>query len=303
MNVIELNGLSKSFHERVAVQDLTLNVEGGEVFGLLGRNGAGKSTAIKMMLGLIAPTNGDVRLMGHDLYQMHNRALEHVGALVERPSFYEYLSGRRNLQLLARNFEQDFDRRSNELADRLGILNRLEDKVSTYSQGMRQKLGIVLSLLPDSRLVVLDEPTNGLDPQGIREVRQFISEFAGRGDVTVFLSSHLLSEVEQICTSLAVIEMGKVLVNGPLNELLKREPEVELQVGALPRAVEIIKAFNGCSVSAISDDRLRVNLKSTSAADLNKQLVDSGIEVSELRPVKRTLEEYFLHLTGEESGS
>ncbi|MDA0836372.1 MAG: ABC transporter ATP-binding protein [Planctomycetota bacterium] len=180
MNVIELNGVSKSFRDRVAVKEFNLQVEQGEVFGLLGRNGAGKSTTIKMMLGLIAPDKGNIRLMGRDLAQEHNRALERVGALVERPSFYEYLTGRKNLQVLARNFGSDLDRKSDELAERLGILNRLGDKVSTYSQGMRQKLGIVLSMLPDSRLVVLDEPTNGLDPQGIREVRQFIREFADR---------------------------------------------------------------------------------------------------------------------------
>jgi ABC-2 type transport system ATP-binding protein len=302
MNVIELNGLSKSFRDRVAVMGVNLQVEEGEIFGLLGRNGAGKSTTIKMMLGLIAPDKGNIRLMGHDLGQEHNGALERVGAMVERPSFYEYLTGRKNLQLLARNFGNDFDRKSDELADRLGILKRLDDKVSTYSQGMRQKLGIVLSLLPDSRLVVLDEPTNGLDPQGIREVRQFIREFAERGDVTVFLSSHLLSEVEQICTSLAVIEMGEVMVKGPINEMLKDEHEVELRVSPVTKAIEILNSVCDNSVTVLPEDRLRLNLKSMSAAELNKRLVDAGIEVSELRPVKRTLEEYFLHLTGEGSG-
>jgi ABC-2 type transport system ATP-binding protein len=302
MNVIELNRLSKSFRDRVAVRDFNLQVEEGEVFGLLGRNGAGKSTTIKMMLGLIAPDKGDIRLMSHDLGQEHNRAMERVGALVERPSFYEYLTGRKNLQLLARNFGNDFDRKSDELAERLGILNRLNDKVSTYSQGMRQKLGIVLSLLPDSRLVVLDEPTNGLDPQGIREVRQFIREFAEQGDVTVFLSSHLLSEVEQICTSLAVIEMGEVMVKGPISEMVKDENEIELQVGSVMQAIEIIESVCDSSVSALPDNRLRLKLKSMTAAELNQRLVDAGIEVSELRPVKRTLEEYFLHLTGEGSG-
>lgn len=302
MNVIELNGVSKSFRDRVAVKEFNLQVEQGEVFGLLGRNGAGKSTTIKMMLGLIAPDKGDIRLMGRDLAQEHNRALERVGALVERPSFYEYLTGRKNLQVLARNFGSDLDRKSDELAERLGILNRLGDKVSTYSQGMRQKLGIVLSMLPDSRLVVLDEPTNGLDPQGIREVRQFIREFAEQGDVTVFLSSHLLSEVEQICTSLAVIDLGEVMVKGPISEMLKEENEVELQVGSVTRAVEIIQSVCESSVSEFPDNRLRLNLKSISAAELNRRLVNAGIEVSELRPVKRTLEEYFLHLTGEGSG-
>ncbi|MBI2191083.1 MAG: ABC transporter ATP-binding protein [Planctomycetes bacterium] len=297
MNAVELFSLTKRFGRRVAVEALDLRVAEGQVFGLLGRNGAGKSTTIKMMLGLVHPDAGVVRLMERDLAAEHDRALEHVGALVERPAFYPYLTGRKNLELLARCGHSAFRQRMESLAERLGIADRLGDRVGTYSQGMRQKLGLVLSLLPDSRLVILDEPTNGLDPHGIREVRRFLQELGRTGDVTLFLSSHWLAEVEQIGTHLAVLELGRVIACGGLKDLLHPGGEVEVRVDRPGEAAKFLEGLGGHRVKSASDGSLRVSLEEMDASELNARLVAAGYRVQELRPRRATLEEYFLNLT------
>lgn len=297
MNAVELESLTKRYGRRAAVKNLNLTVPEGEVFGLLGRNGAGKSTTIKMMLGLVRPNSGTVRLFGHDLVQAHDRALERVGSLVERPAFYSYLTGRQNLEILAQGAGTEFRRRAEELAERLSIASRLDDPVKAYSQGMRQKLGIILSLLPDSELVILDEPTNGLDPHGIREVRQFIQEMGRTRDRTIFLSSHLLSEVEQVCTRLAVLEEGERISQGTLSELLGTGDEIIVSTDRPEEAGRLLESWNGCTVTAIPPDSLKVTLHAMEPAELNARLVQAGFRVRELRSVRRTLEEYFLHLT------
>lgn len=297
MNAIELEDLTKRFGSRTAVDHLDLQVPEGAVFGFLGRNGAGKSTTIKMMLGLVRPDTGTVRLMGYDLNREHDKALENVGALVERPAFYNHLSGYKNLELLARRHSADFRRRMIGLAERLGIADRLDDRVGAYSQGMKQKLALVLSLLPDSRLLVLDEPTNGLDPHSNRGVRDFLQELGQSGDMTILLSSHLLSEVEQVCTRLVVLELGKLIAQGRLEDLLAPPDEVEVVVDRALDAIRFIESIPGCSIKASTDSHVWVRLQSLNAADLNARLVAAGYRVQELRPLRRTLEEYFLNLT------
>ena len=297
MNAVEIKSFQKKFGQRIAVSDLSLSVQEGEVFGLLGRNGAGKSTTIKMMLGLVHPDSGSVRLLGHDLAGEHDQAIERVGSLVERPAFYDYLTGRKNLEILSQGIGAVFFRRAEELCDRLGIADRLDDKVGTYSQGMRQKLGIVLSMLPDSKLVVLDEPTNGLDPHGIREVRQFIQEMNEAGDVTIFLSSHLLSEVEQVCTSLAVLELGQTIAQGRLEELLDAENEVIIRIDEPDRAEQFLQSLDSLKVKLLPPDSIQIRLQGMAPAELLRRIVEAGFNVHELRQVRHTLEDYFLNLT------
>jgi ABC-type multidrug transport system ATPase subunit len=204
--ILSIKSLSKSFGKRKAVDNLSFDINEGEIFGFLGPNGAGKSTAIRLMLSLIKPDEGDIEIFNKSVKKKKNSALEGVGALVERPDFYEYLSAHRNLSLLA-TMDNVSKKRIDEVLEIVGLADRREDKVKAYSQGMKQRLGIAQALLCDPKLLILDEPTNGLDPRGMKEVRDLIRKLSQEG-ITILLSSHILHEVEQVCTTMAIINLG-----------------------------------------------------------------------------------------------
>jgi len=285
-------------------------VRRGDVFGFLGPNGAGKTTTIRMMLGLIKPTSGTVTVNGYDAGREPLRALASVGAIVETPAFYGYLSAQRNLELLGGLSGGVPKGRVDETLELVGLSGRADDKVRGYSQGMRQRLGLAQALLSRPDVVVLDEPTNGLDPSGIREIRALIPRLAREYGITVFISSHLLNEVEAICTRVAVINEGRLLISGKVSELLKGEAaSVEADVSDVNRTVDLLSGtgfVDGAEIVEGPDVTGRGVIKfrpeAGRTAEANRALVGAGIDVYSLVPHSATLEEYFIKLTGGRSG-
>ncbi len=289
------SGLTKRFGRITAVDELDLSVGAGEVFGFLGPNGAGKSTTLRMMVGLVRPTRGSVMLFGVDVCRDHCRALRRVGALIEEPAFYKYLSGRDNLRILANTGADCPAKKIDAALDLVGLLDRARDKVKTYSQGMRQRRGIALAVINEPELVLLDEPTNGLDPQGMKEVRELIKRLSSELRLTVFLSSHLLHEVEQVCTRIAVINKGNVIESGRVSDLLAGSNVYQVAAEPSEQAHRIIAGLDWANVESESDGRLNVALTRPSF-ELNKVLVESGVAVSALAARQTSLEELYLRL-------
>lgn len=289
--------LTKSFKNRLAVDDLNLNITRGEVFGFLGPNGAGKSTTIRMILSLIAPTRGSVELFGLSMMRHRREVLTRVGGLVESADFYSYLSGRKNLEIIAALMHGVNRRGIDEVLDIVGLAGRASDKVKTYSHGMKQRLGIAQALLGNPEFIVLDEPTTGLDPQGIKEVRRLIRSLSADRAITIFLSSHLLSEIEQTATSMAIINAGKLVVQGKVQELLTSGGTV-VRIDARPvaQAAELLERQSFVAEVRRDEQILEVTVPADKISTLNGILVAAGLEVRALIP-QRSLEEYFLSLT------
>ena len=300
--VLETVNLGKKYGNRWAVQGLNLSVHRGEIFGFLGPNGAGKSTTIRMILSLITPSTGSVELFGLPLREKRGTVLARVGGLVERADFYLYLSARRNLEIIADLNGGIASSAIGEVLETVGLAARAGDRVKSYSHGMKQRLGLAAALLGSPELVVLDEPTSGLDPHGIKEVRDLIARLAAERRVTVFLSSHLLSEIEHLATSMAIINNGSLVVQGSVSELLSAGTGT-VDVSAVPagRALEIIRSLPYVEGATPVEDRIQVKVPAAHAAAMNAELVRAGIEVRSLVP-RRSLEDYFLSLTGEGGG-
>ena len=295
-SLVETRGLTKRYGSLTAVSDLNLSVRRGEVYGFLGPNGAGKTTTLRMLLGLIRPSSGDATVIGGSPGTPDS--LERVGALVESPAFYPYLSGRDNLRVMARYSGVGKDR-IGEVLDQVELSERAKDKFRKYSLGMKQRLGVAAALLKDPELLFLDEPTNGLDPKGMADMRRLIRTL-GTGDRTVLLSSHLLGEVEQICDRVGVIQRGELVAQGTVSELRGREG---LLVRAEPvkYAHEIAKRLAGVEEVKETDGMLKLTTDPGRAAEINAKLVSAGLRVSEIRPSEQSLEEVFLELTAGET--
>jgi ABC-2 type transport system ATP-binding protein len=296
--IIETQHLSKRFGERQAVFDLNLEVPRGSAFGFLGHNGAGKTTLIRMLLGLTAPSAGTMHMLGGPLPQKRADVLGRVGAIVEEPHFHRHLSGRENLRVIAAARGPQAIERIDGSLRRVGLLDRADDRVGTYSQGMRQRLGVARCLLADPELLILDEPMNGLDPGGILELRTMVRDLVGEGR-TVFLSSHLLDEVEKTCDAGAVIDRGRLIAQGPINTLLA-EDRVELEIGCgqTHLALDVLDGHSAVINARETLDGLRVILTEIEAtSSINATLVESGVPVFRLEPVRRSLEQRFLQIT------
>ncbi len=291
--VITTMGLTKRYGDVTAVEGLDLTINQGEVYGFLGRNGAGKTTTMRVLLGLIRPTDGTAMVMGHPPGDPDG--LAQLGALVEAPAFYPYLSGRDNLKVLAR-YAGVATTTIDEALEEVGLAARSGEKVKGYSMGMRQRLGVAATLLKRPSLLILDEPTNGLDPQGMASMRTFIRAL-GQGDRTVMLSSHLLGEVEQVCDRVGVIEGGRLVAEGTVEEL-RGAAGIHIRATPTDLAVRIIGDVVGGDNVSVRDDVLEVTVDPGQAAQLNRRLVEGGVEVSELVSSERSLEEIFLSLTG-----
>jgi ABC-2 type transport system ATP-binding protein len=300
---IEVRGLSKTYGELVAVDNVDLRVEAGDVFGYLGPNGAGKTTSLRMMLGLIAPSAGSVRLFGRDP-QASVKALEGVAGFVEAPTFYPYLNGRTNLDLFAALDGGDAKGRIEEALEIVGLSDRARDRVGTYSHGMRQRLGIAASLLRAPRLLLLDEPATGLDPGGMRDMRDLIRDLSSQG-MTVLLSSHLLTEVEELCNRVAIVREGRVAYQGSLEELRRQAGSgYLLRTTDDDRARAVAEAQTGIAdVQATPERGLSFSAESEDAvAALSLALAESGALIVELSSRHATLEDLFFRLTeGEEA--
>jgi len=296
---IATRNLSKRFGRRLAVDHLDLEVQEGEIFGFLGPNGSGKTTTIRMLLSLIRPTEGNARLFGRAIREEYPRYLRQVGALVDEPDFYGNLSALANLKLLARLYIGVDEARCIEVLPLAGLEERAHDRVKTYSHGMRQRLGIAQAILHRPRLLILDEPTTGLDPQGMHEVRQMIRRFAHEEGMTVFLSTHLLNEVEQICTGMAVLSEGKLLVSGTVEQFLSAETATltELQADPLDAARAVLEGLPFVSQVEEQNGRLRFRADHQHRPEVARVLTEQGVEIYSLMPVSK-LEDYFLSLFG-----
>ncbi len=297
--VLRTVGLSKRYGRLSAVQDLVLEVHRGRVYGFLGPNGAGKTTTIAMALGLIAPTDGHVEMFGLDTREHLSEALHRTGAILEGQAYYPLLSARDNLRVWAAVSGDVAAARIDEVLELVGLADRSEDKVRTYSQGMKQRLGLAAALLHDPELLVLDEPTNGLDPAGIREFRDLIRLLAAAGK-TVFVSSHLLGEVELMCDDVGIVKNGRLLTQGNVAELLRRGEAMELQATDSLKAVEVLQAIDWVRGVTSADGRIVVEAPRERAAELSKALADQQVYLSELRPRDSSLEDFFLEVTGDE---
>jgi ABC-type multidrug transport system ATPase subunit len=295
-NAIETRDLTKVYGKRIrAVDRLNLTVRRGEVYGFLGPNGAGKTTTMQMLLGLVHATSGIATVLGRA--PGDPESLVRVGAMVEEPAFYPYLSGRDNLRVVARLAGLPEHRVDAVLAE-VDLLGRAGDRFKTYSQGMRQRLGVAAALLKDPNLLILDEPTNGLDPAGMADMRSLIRRL-GSGDRTVMLSSHLLGEVQQVCDRVGVIARGSLIAEDTVNELRGRG-SLLVRAEPLSTARESAERLLGTARVQEQDGTLRLDSDPADAARINRELVLAGVAVSELRPIERTLEDVFLQLTGEE---
>ena len=294
-DVITTRRLTKRYgKDVVAVADLDLSVRRGEVYGFLGLNGAGKTTTLRMLLGLIRPTSGTAVVAGRR--PGDPAGLAKIGSLVEAPAFYPYLSGRENLRVIA-TYAGVPHSKVDPALEEVELLDRGKDRFGTYSMGMKQRLGVAAALLKEPELLILDEPTNGLDPQGVVEMRSLIRRL-GTGSRTVLLSSHLLSEMEQVCDRVGIIRHGRLVREGTVDEL-RGEPAVTVRATPLEAARRSLEGMLGAAAVTTVDGTLRIATDPERAADINAALVQAHIRVSELRPAERSLEDVFLQVTGE----
>jgi ABC-2 type transport system ATP-binding protein len=287
--VVETEGLTKRFGDRVAVDHVDLRIPAGSAFGYLGPNGAGKTTLIRMLLGLTGATAGSMRLLGLDMPARRAAALARVGAIVEEPRSHRFLTGRENLEIVAAARERAAHARIDGALARVGLANRADDRVKTYSLGMRQRLGVARCLLADPELLILDEPMNGLDPAGMEDMRLMIRALVAEGR-TVVLSSHLLDEVEKTCDAIAIVDRGRVVVQGSIDELTGDAETVLVATNDDLRARALL---NG--TAEVVEGGLRV--RAADAAAINRRLVEAGIDVHRLEPERVSLERRFLEIT------
>jgi ABC-2 type transport system ATP-binding protein len=300
--VVETSGLTKRFGDRVAVDDVELRVPRGSAFGYLGPNGAGKTTLIRMLLGLTDASAGTMRLLGRPVPAARADALARVGAIVEEPRFHRHLTGRENLRVIAAAREPEAHDRIEGALARVGLAARADERVKRYSLGMRQRLGVARSLLADPELLILDEPTNGLDPAGIHEFRAMIRGFVAEGR-TVLLSSHLLDEVEKICDEVAIVDRGRVVVQGSIDELAREGRQTILVATSDDtRAVPILAGHRAVESVVVEDNGIRVKLSVASDAepaadDLSRLIVLEGLAIRRFEPARVSLEQRFLEIT------
>jgi len=294
--VLTTHALSKMYGSRQAVKDLNLEVRGGEVFGFLGPNGAGKTTTIRMALGLIRPTEGRVEILGSDVRTDGARVLPRVGAIVETPALYGYLSGRNNLKAFAHMLGGLPDSRLDEVLDLVGLAARQKDKVRSYSTGMKGRLALAVALLNDPELLILDEPANGLDPAGIVEMRDLLRGLAASGK-TVFISSHVLAEVQQICDRVAIINLGELVRVAPVAELVAGEGEFVLTLDDPALALELVRRHAWGRSARIEDGALVARSPSGRGRDLVHFLAQAGVWADSVEGRQHSLEEIFLSLT------
>jgi ABC-2 type transport system ATP-binding protein len=297
--VVRTTGLSKTFKKFVAVQDVNLQVYQGDVFGLLGPNGSGKTTIIRLLLGLIEPSAGEGRVFGFDTIRQRAELLRRVSAIIESPAMYPGLTGRENLQAVAVALNLKELDRIEELLNMLGLGEAATKRYGAYSLGMKQRLGIAVALLKDPEMIILDEPTNGLDPSGMAEMRQLIRNLAAEGR-TVFLSSHLLNEVQQVCNRVAILQKGKVIVQGLVKELLQNQifVQVKVQPDERRQTWQLLEEAGWTDKLRLEGEYILVPTQPEQASHITRLLANKGIYVGELVIQNQTLEEYYLTITG-----
>jgi len=296
--VVRLKDVTKRIGSRTIIDHLTFDVPPGEVFGFLGPNGSGKTTTIRMMVGLMKLTGGEITIKGHSIRSEYEQAVRHVGAIVENPEMYKYLSGYQNLQHYARMIPGITRQRIDEVTALVGLNGRIHDKVRTYSLGMRQRLGVAQAILHKPSLLILDEPTNGLDPAGIRELRDYLRLLAKQEGTTVIVSSHLLTEMELMCDRVAIIQAGKLIDVRPINQALD-ESALSRVAFEVDKPDEAAALLDGVGV-LVEGKTIAVQADREAVADMNARLVGAGIRVYGIRVQNKSLEDQFLEITGGE---
>ena len=295
-----LNDLCKSYGRILAVDHLSLEVRAGEMAGFLGPNGAGKSTSLYMTSRLVHPSGGEIEIFGRNVWDDFKSAIQYVGTMLETPSFYEFLSARKNLELMSRLRGNADGKEIGEILERTGLSERQNDKIATYSHGMKQRLGLGMALLGRPRLLVLDEPTNGMDPEGTGEILSFLQDKVKNDGLTVFVSSHLLYEVEEYCDRVFVINHGRLVSSGKVKEILAPHENVVLVSfgGKPPDPKALIKEEGIEHIESLPGEMFEITLANRDAAWLNDLLLKRDYKVSTLTPKRKTLKEFFLSITG-----
>jgi ABC-2 type transport system ATP-binding protein len=300
--VLHLQNLTKKYGKRLAVNNLSLDIHRGDIFGFLGPNGAGKTTTIRMLFGLVTPTSGNITILGKTLKTERAQVLPRVGALIETPALYLYMSGRDNLRAVASSLGGVPNAHIDAVLDIVGLRGRQKDRVRTYSLGMKQRLGVAIALLQDPEILVLDEPANGLDPAGIVEMRDMMHNLAAEGK-TVFISSHILSEVQQICTRVAIISQGKLVTETTIEKLLRGEGKFSVRVENTHEALRVIKQEPwGRDAQLDEHNAIITYAPNYRGRDLNLFLVKAGFAPDSLSQATQDLEQIFLELTGSKGG-
>lgn len=292
---LSVKGLKKKIGDREIIKGIDFDLNEGEVFGFLGPNGAGKTTTIRMLVGLIKPTAGSIRICGHDVRKDFTKAMQYMGCIVENPELYPFLSGWDNLLHFARMLPEVGKQRIGEVVELVGLQARIHDKVKTYSLGMRQRLGIAQAMLNSPKLLILDEPTNGLDPAGIREMRQFIRKLAEEEGMSVLVSSHLLGEIQQLCDRVAIIKNGQIIQTDTVERLLATQERILWRVEPVQKGLEILSGFTEVSM----DQKYIITAyDELETPEWNAALIRAGVKVHEMNRKLPGLEELFLQVTG-----
>ena len=295
--ILEIKNVSKSFGRKKVIDDINLQVKEGEIYGFVGPNGAGKTTTIKMILGLLSIDKGTITINGYDIKKKFEKAMENIGGIVENPDLYGYLSGMDNLKLYAkvRNIKQE---RINEVVELVGLTDRIKDKVQKYSLGMKQRLGLALTLLHSPKVLILDEPTNGLDPAGIKELRDLLKDISHKQNVAVFVSSHMLAEMEQMCDVITIIDKGKIIETKDIKEVLEQKEEMTeyiMDLSPVEKALEVLG-----EKARLEDEKIHIKYKEEEMPKLVRKLVREKIDIYEISIKSATLEEAFFNITGGE---
>jgi len=302
-SVVQLQHATKMIAGKNIVNDLSFDVLSGEVFGFLGPNGAGKTTTIRMMVGLIKISQGDILIKGFSIAKDFNKAIRHVGAIVENPDLYKYLTGYQNLKHYARMALGVTKGRINEIVEIVGLTERIHDKVSAYSLGMRQRLGIAQALLHRPPLLILDEPTNGLDPAGIHELRNYLKRLAHEEGVAVFVSSHLLSEMELMCDRVGVLQNGKLVSVQSIHDFVRKSGESRVSIAVEPTQKEqvnrLLYTVNKTALPTDQPWQVLIQMNKDEIPAINKLLMDAGVQVYSIQMQEQTLEDKFLEITEE----
>jgi|SRR5699024_4746880 len=301
--VVQFKNTTKKIGRKTIINNLNFDVSAGEVFGFLGPNGSGKTTTIRMMVGLIKISRGDVFIKGHSITKQFEKAIQHVGGIVENPDLYKYLTGYQNLKHYARMIPNVSKKRINEVVENVKLKESIHDKVSSYSLGMRQRLGIAQALLHRPSLLILDEPTNGLDPAGIRELRNNLKELAHQEGVAVFVSSHLLAEMQLMCDKIAVLQKGELVRIENVHEFISKDSVsqvyLEVDTSQVERTKMLVADLNKTAIDGDGLNQLQIQMNKDEVPELNKLLLDNGIRVLSIHVQEQTLEDKFLEIMEE----
>lgn len=298
--VLSLKGVTKIIKKRTLVNNLSFDVQRGQVYGFLGPNGAGKTMTLRMIVGLIKPTKGTIEICGHNIQTDFVKALSEVGCIIENPEFYNYLTGYENLCHFMNMEKVVHPHHLEAIIDKVGMRHKIHDKVSTYSLGMKQRLGIAQALMKNPTLLILDEPTNGLDPAGIVEFRNLVHQLATEDQMTVLISSHLLSELQMICDEVTIILHGKSILTASVAELLANQ-SVTWHLSSAQKGWDILKNLWGIEATIISENELLATLTTGNLESLNRSLIENGCDLYSVSPQSQTLETLFMTLTGGET--